>query len=278
MFNNLIIPELINKEFSTTGIDSLENCLNKNHFQNFPHSISYKYNKQGYRDNEWPDNPNNSIWCIGDSFTVGLGLPFQYTWPQQFQKLIDYPVITVAMDGASNQWIARKIKSIFDQMHPRLVVVMWSYFHRRENIDTTISDMERRMHGNPDAALQDFNLFESLINEFDNDKLINLLVPNYHSVNDIEKIWQDLKGRNWPDVIPSSFNDLPNYIKKELYEYHCVGDNLKLLIKLRNRLQQIKSKFTFVDYDVEDYARDYHHFGVKTSRSIAVKLFNVIGK
>lgn len=278
MLPDFIIPELVKKEFKTTGIDSLEHCFNKNYFKNYPYYIDYKYNKQGYRDYEWPDDPNNCVWCIGDSFTVGLGLPFDYTWSQQFQKLIDYPVITMAMDGASNQWIAKKMKQVYNHMNPKLVVVMWSYFHRRENPDKTLSDMERRIHGNPDSVLEDFDLFENLINKFDNDKLINLLVPNYHSIVDIEKIWQDVKDQSWPDNISSSLNDLPNYIKKELYEYHNVGDTLELLLQLRERLQIIKSKFTFVDYVVEDYARDYHHFGVQTSRSIAGKLFDVVAK
>jgi hypothetical protein len=44
------------------------------------------------------------------------------------------------MDGASNNWIARKTKNLFEELTPRVVVLHWSYLHRRES--TTHSYVE----------------------------------------------------------------------------------------------------------------------------------------
>jgi hypothetical protein len=275
---NFVIPHLINKEFTSTGLDSLRYCLNKQHFQNFPHQIIYKYNARGFRDKEWPTDLQNCVWCVGDSFTVGLGLPFDLTWPQQLQTLLDCPVITVAMDGASNQWIFRKTQAIQQEIKPKYIVTMWSYFHRREDIDETIDDLARRKHGSPDTEVEDFLLFESLITQLDSKQLVNLLIPNFHNIDAIQKIWDDIRDISWPETLPNSLTSLPKEIYKELFTYHKIGNHLDLLLTLKNRLQCIQEKFVFLDYKFEDFARDYHHFGQTTSCLIARKVFNAINR
>ena len=42
-------------ESKTSGSDSPEECLSKDHFLNYTKDISYNYNSRGFRDNEWPD-------------------------------------------------------------------------------------------------------------------------------------------------------------------------------------------------------------------------------
>ena len=39
---------------------------------NYPYKVNYKFNSRGFRDNEWPNNLNDRVWCIGDSAVINL--------------------------------------------------------------------------------------------------------------------------------------------------------------------------------------------------------------
>ncbi len=77
----LTVPELANRQCDYTGIDSVNECLDRELFTQWPHVIDYRYNSRGFRDQEWPQDLASAIWCLGDSFTVGLGSRFEQTWP-----------------------------------------------------------------------------------------------------------------------------------------------------------------------------------------------------
>lgn len=274
--SDFVIPELKNKYFNVSGIDSIEHCSDKNFFQSFPYQVTYKYNSKGFRDREWPDSIENCVWCIGDSFTVGLGLPFELIWTQQLQLHLNVPVITIAIDGASNQWIARKVKQVQNTASPVCIIAMWSYFHRRENNDSTLTDLQRRQHATVSTEVEDFELFENLIRSLASDHLVNLIVPDFHDVCALQKIWQDVRDDTWAQNTPASLDFLPNEIKQELHQVHKVYDKLEVLIDLNHRFNAIKSLYRFVEYDVVDLARDSHHFGPKTCESIAAKLLPIV--
>ena len=141
------IKNRIDEECEFSGIDCEEHCFSPAHFKNYPHKISYKFNSRGFRDSEWPQDHllSSAVWCLGDSFTVGIGVPYEHTWPYLLQQKLNQRTINVSMDGASNDWIARRAKQILDQLAPRNMVVMWSYVHRRENPDNSLADEDRLM-------------------------------------------------------------------------------------------------------------------------------------
>jgi hypothetical protein len=133
---DFILPSRINQTWSYSGLDRFEFCLDKKHFESYPHAITYQYNSRGFRDAEWPDTVDklkNAIWCVGDSFTVGLGSPIEHTWPYVLQQTLQKRTINISMDGASNNCIARKVLKILTQIQPELIVIHWSYLHRRED-------------------------------------------------------------------------------------------------------------------------------------------------
>ena len=66
MLSSLRLKRYTNKFETTSGLDSLEHCLSKTHFLNFPREISYQYNKWGYRDNDWPSDLTNQLCEIYD--------------------------------------------------------------------------------------------------------------------------------------------------------------------------------------------------------------------
>lgn len=135
--NNNIIPDVknnakINFLENESGIDSLRKSRNKEWFTNYPCQVEYKYNSRGFRDNEWPTDLKNAVWCIGDSFTVGIGAPYAHTWVHLLSKEIELPTVNVSMDGASNDFIARISTIISEEINPVAIIHQWSYTHRRE--------------------------------------------------------------------------------------------------------------------------------------------------
>jgi hypothetical protein len=188
---SLQIPELKNYFCTETGLDSFKMCLNKSHFTNFPYQIKYCYNDRGYRDIDWPkENLENIYWCIGDSFTVGLGSPFNHTWPQVLQQQTGNRVISVSMDGASNDWISRQVKTIIDEVNPKNIIIMWSYTHRREKSNELLTDMERRLWNVESQDIYtDYIHFKLCLQNIckvaKNTNLIHLTVPKfYNNAND----------------------------------------------------------------------------------------------
>ena len=118
-------------ESKTSGLDTEELCKNLDHFRSYTKEISYRYNSMGYRDHEWPRDLSDVIWCVGDSFTVGIGQPFEETWPYLLEKKTGKRCLNLGEDGCSNDTIALRTQEIFELYNPNLVVIMWSYLHRR---------------------------------------------------------------------------------------------------------------------------------------------------
>lgn len=125
----------INQNFKYFGIDSPDFCVDQEFFKNYPHTIDYQYNSRGFRDDEWPDNLHdlqNAIWCVGDSFSIGLGSPVEHTWPYILQQTSGTRTINVSMNGASNMWMSRRTTDILKEIQPKRIVIQWSFLHRRE--------------------------------------------------------------------------------------------------------------------------------------------------
>lgn len=184
MLNNFIWWSHKNFQGQYSGMDTLDECADQTHFKNYPLPVMYCHNSRGYRDQEWPDNPDelsNAIWCFGDSFTVGYGSPREHTWPWLLQQNTNKRCINVSMNGGSNEWIARKVSELVKEIIPPVIVVHWTYTHRRE--------------------LAEFNL-PKIANQY----------------------WKDFYNKicdaSWPRVDLSEFDTLPDFIKKEIKEIH----------------------------------------------------------
>lgn len=129
---NVNLPNTQHEQASTSGIDSPVACLDPQYYQAYPYIVNYCGNSRGFRDSEWPADLVNAVWCIGDSFTRGVGVPFEHTWPQVLQQQTGRRVINISMDGASNNWMARQAQMIIKDVAPKHLVIHWSYVHRRE--------------------------------------------------------------------------------------------------------------------------------------------------
>ena len=132
MLDNFVVQNRINSTFESGGLDTLEHCLDRKHFLDYPHTVNYKYNSRGFRDTEWPDDLFNCVWALGDSFTVGVGAPVEHGWCSVLSKYINCRVINCGLDGASNDWIAQRAIELIKEVAPVNIVIQWTYTHRRE--------------------------------------------------------------------------------------------------------------------------------------------------
>lgn len=182
-----------NRHAKYTGIDSYEKCLNKEHFLNYPYEVDYLYNSRGFRGPEWPSDLNNICWCIGDSFTSGVGSPYQHTWPYVLSSKSNIPTINISLDGSSNMWISRKTIELLE-IQPKYIIIQWSYVHRRES-DNENSDEQRTIWHSNDTTDEDIK---------NNIDCINLVEANKKNTTVIHTFIP----KNVPDTHKSMFKEL----------------------------------------------------------------------
>lgn len=97
-------------------------------FFEYPDSISYDFNSQGFRDREWPNsNPEQAIWCVGDSQTLGVGCAIDRTWPRRLAQLTGINTVNVSQLAVSNDWIRRMAQQVLVNIQPRVMVVCWGF-------------------------------------------------------------------------------------------------------------------------------------------------------
>ena len=231
------LNQFINLKDQYSGIDSPDRCIDKKFFQNYTHPIEYVYNSRGFRDSEWPDDSelDNCIWCFGDSFTAGIGQPYEHIWPQVLSEKLNVRTINISMDGGSNNWIVRKILETLGEVRPKTIIAHWSYVNRREkeNVDPDTDDYDRRIWYEADVQSMD-----------DLNNTINCI---HHALEACRRTETTLINSFIPDFID------PEYARKFWAE-----------------LDKLNTKY--IRYRAIDWARDRHHYGIKTSTIIVDKL------
>lgn len=261
-----------------SGMDSYEHCLDKSWFQNYPYNVKYCFNSRGFRDQEWPtsDQLSNAIWCLGDSFTVGLGNPVEHTWPYILQEATGIRCINISMDGASNDWIARHAVDILREIKPRTIVIQWSYFHRRENQNSEWSDEKRRQHTSSDLSettdfknfLRNYQLIET---NKGNCQVLYSAIPGActFDILQLQKFWDTFRGENWPLVPPitsDEYQNLPDHVLNELQNIQYL--NFNSLIEYLNVVGEFHKieQCNYILISYLDYSRDKHHYGHVTAK------------
>jgi len=285
-----LIPNFVNQHCNESGIDSWDKCVNKDHFLKFPWPIEYRYNSRGYRDQEWPSDLSslsNAIWCFGDSFTVGIGSPLTHTWVYLLSQNACKRTINVSMDGASNNWIARKISELCCYLIPKTIVVHWSYVHRREEKwevinqkwQTIYSDIKDPSWPKCENLNDFFSLPDHNRQEIINDHVLDNAIKNYITTSFGCPVHQfDAERRIWYDPQLDDNQDFENTVKcvttaEQISKKHNINlihsfipnfANKSVAQKIQNYL--LKNNIDFIEqFTVLDWARDYHHYDVKTS-------------
>jgi hypothetical protein len=279
---DFVLPTRIDQCFGAHDIDSIDQCRDKNHFKQYPYEVIYQYNNRGFRDQAWPESMSelkNSIWCVGDSFTVGIGSPVEHTWPWLLQKHSSRRTINVSLDGASNNWIARKVLSILQQINPQHVVIHWSYLHRRELSETeTQNQVWHRYYQNikdsswpPKVELADFDCLPDYIKQ---EILTGSGIPKIsdeyrrcHSVphntvhDDLTNIIECI------ELVNSATTSSKQIIHSFIPEFSSDSEELFQYLDQ----QQIPY---IPEFSRLDWARDHHHYDKLTSEQFVMEIIN----
>jgi hypothetical protein len=261
----LYLPSRVNQHWLESGIDSLELCPNREHFLSYPHKVEYHYNSRGFRDAEWPDDLSDVIWCIGDSFTVGIGSPLEHTWPYMLQQRLRRRVINVSMDGTSNNWIARIAVAILTQFPQANIVVQWSFLHRRESELEPILDSK-------------FRNFYNIVRD--------LTWPDCNSLKDFEKLPEHIKTEilnvhNWGSIVVYGDDALMHHTQSTVNEdiintQQCIAQLPAHVV--HTAIPNWAPAGDNLDFDNViqteqlDYARDGFHYDILTSNVLVCKI------
>jgi len=280
---DFILPSRVNQCWAESGLDSFEYCVDKKHFKSYPHPIEYSYNSRGYRDDEWPidlTKLQNSIWCIGDSFTVGLGSPPKHTWPRVLQQRTGQRVINVSLDGASNNWIARKAVEVLRHIKPKIIILHWSYTHRREYTVQEIVNTRWKTYYN---EIQDTTWPScpptpdqiDLLPKFIQDEMLNLhghkwirpisdedrrvYLTNTTIDNDITNFYQCIQAVD-------SAVTTASIIHSSIPGFHPTSLDIK----------QFSINPVIPEFKIIDFARDHHHYDVKTATMFVNNIIDLL--
>jgi len=294
----MILPDFVllsraGTEEKFTGMDHAEFCESPRLFAQYPHEITYQYNSRGFRDEEWPDNLAQAIWCFGDSFTVGVGSPRPHTWPAMLQRKTHTRCINVSLDGASNQWIARKIQSLAQSLVPSCVVVHWSYIHRRESsasvLTKTLDSQWREFYNKikdstwPDCgSMDEFDQLPSIIKQ----EILEIHAgPAEHALLTYRLILDDESRRLYFDPNSNNSDDIANTMDC-ISRVHATGLNVihsfvpgfaaqSAVVKIIAHLNQLQCRYV-APFDLLDHARDGHHYDAITAESFTNQIIPLI--
>jgi hypothetical protein len=278
---DFVLPYNVQGSWDQSGLDSEDKCLNKKHFADFPYPVHYKYNNRGYRDDNWPpiQNLGSAIWCVGDSFTVGIGSPREHTWTYVLQQASQQRCINVSMDGASNNWIARRTVDIVKNIAPKWIVVQWSYLHRRERsiedawLNRLLKQYQRIKQPQwPTCKTQE---------DFDNlPPDIKIRLPGKDKINDGDRL---LMAEHAATVEQDQQNTLQciDTVEQARGAVNVLHTFIPAFIQPDLELeflQQVKSRVGHYLGPVQqlDYARDSHHYDIKTSQAFVEQVLKFV--
>ncbi|MBV8168179.1 MAG: hypothetical protein JO021_15385, partial [Alphaproteobacteria bacterium] len=106
-----------------------------------PGSCIYHFNSLGYRGEEFDATARLKIFVAGCSYSFGLGVPHEQTWPvllkRQLADRLGVPLAKVNLQnfsqiGASNGYIARTIVRQCDRVRPDVAVIAFTHRQRTE--------------------------------------------------------------------------------------------------------------------------------------------------
>jgi hypothetical protein len=280
---DFVLPTRSNQYWKYSGIDSPEYCRNKIWFDQYPYTIDYQYNNRGYRDVKWPENINDlksSIWCVGDSFTVGIGSPVEHNWPNVLKTLTKTNTINVSLDGASNNWIARKTIGILKEIAPKNIIIHWSYISRREaTIETTLNQLWNNLYRDSKdpsgPACPSVDDFENLP-EYIKQEILTVHGGIPMVTDELRRLDVELYATNECDIkntldcieLVNNYNSSTNIIHSFIPEFvpHACS----------NVIESQASGKIIPELTRLDLARDGHHYDIKTSQYLSQQIIELL--
>ena len=132
-----------------------------------PDCISYSYNSQGFRDDEFNNDPAGL--ALGCSFTQGTGIDFDSTWPRQLSSMLDMRIWNLGLGGSATDTAYRLAEHWITQLNVKFVTMCVPDAHRFEIWDNDFPHVI--MHNN--TSLPELNDFKKVYWSNDQNGKIN---------------------------------------------------------------------------------------------------------
>lgn len=181
--HHIQIPFYANLQTDSLGLDSPAHCFDRRMFDQHP-PVRYQFNEVGFRTHSVDRFQHNSILAIGDSFTLGLGNNEQDRYTNIIEQQLSHQVLNFSLNGASNDWITRKLRQLLQLFQPRAIVIHYTFSHRRERPQLDWHDDERTecepiysIEQNYQNWFANFKTIETLAG---NIKLVHSFIPHWH--------------------------------------------------------------------------------------------------
>jgi len=178
------IPFYANLQTDSIGMDSQAHCFNRKMFDQHP-AVRYQFNQVGFRTHSVDKFVHNAILVIGDSFTLGVGNNTQERYTDLIEKQLSHQVLNFSLNGASNDWITRKLQQLLKLFEPRAIVIHYTFTHRRELPQTDWHDNERTecepLYSSQENYQNWFTNFQTIQALAGDTKLVHSFIPNWHN-------------------------------------------------------------------------------------------------
>ena len=187
-----------------------------------PNCISYSYNSHGFRDDEFNNEP--AVLALGCSFTEGVGVSCNTTWPRQLSDMMGMRVWNLGVGGSASDTAYRLAEYWLKHLDIKFVAMLVPFVDRFEIWDSGVAHVI--MHNTQHTL----------------------------DIDGYQKIY-----------LASRENGQTNQNK-----------NLHAIKHLCNE-KQIPFCFQFLDHYAAtwvDYGRDLAHWGTKSNKIMAEKMYN----
>lgn len=268
--NNFWENDIFNSKYKETkkflhedeGCDSELNYYNKGNKKYKEDQILYHLDKFDFRISNKECRLDNKevVACFGCSQTLGVGLPWEETWPFILNNLFEDKlcVKNYGSDGASINKITRLIYNYIKNYSPKAILCLLPDIFRKEFIKTKLS-----LSIQLEQYINDKNLIDILNNKkLNSDELDFISLNRFSDINN--SVYNFLKDLKFLELISQTYN-LPilifswdpflieSFYKKKIYSK---------LICIPN-----KTEYEYlIDYTNSEKARDNVHLGFKSNK------------
>ena len=177
------LKERVNKKYTTSGNDNTNLC-------------TYTYNELGFRGDS-VKKKGFKVMSLGCSITEGVGVNDNETWPAQFCSHIENAVnFNFGTGGRSNDFICRCLMSYYDLIKPNLILIMYTYPHRKEYY-TTDGGIEPFIPSLKWGYMEETNTGKIIQNNLSQIQNDNEDFINWYKNHQLIKLFLESKKCNW---------------------------------------------------------------------------------
>jgi hypothetical protein len=209
------LKDRINQIYTTSGGDDTNKCI-------------YTYNELGFRGDSIKKE-GFKVMSLGCSITEGVGVNDNETWPAQFCGYIKNGVnFNFGTGGRSNDFISRCLLTYYDLIKPDLVLIMYTFPHRRE-IYTVDNGIEPYIPTNIWGKLLETEEGKIIQNSMDILQNENADFINWYKNHMLIKLFLESKKCNWlwdGKCLLTNYQEFNRFNKLDKFKIDLGSDNL----------------------------------------------------